>query len=555
MKLMILLAVLPVILLSTCATGVRRIVASPAGQTAIVHARIYGADAADGVLVSGGRIQAVGASADIQSRCADPCRVIDAQGKFLAPGFHDSHIHLIDAAKAEFDLQIHGSAVADVQASLKDYAKAHPEKTWIFGGSWSVLSLTPRKEDLDAIESSRPVALKDASGHQLWVNSKALALANITKDTPDPVGGKIVRDANGDPTGYLQESATYPVHALIPAPTLDEYKQYILKGQQETLALGLTSLQGAAVPLTLVEAQAYADLDQQGLLKQRSFLWGNLVAKPADFQAMVSFAKSLPAEGKVHVVAFKGFVDGVLTAETAAMLDPYTDHPENSGLPKLSQAQLNQFVLRANRAGFPAALHSMGDRAIQMTLNAFEFSQKTLGRSFGNRVEHATVIAPEDFARFRTLGAIASVQPNFMYYPTAQSFPYFKTLGPDRITRLYPWKTLADAGAFLIFGSDHPDGGSSRADPLTGMFCATQRVFKDGTPFTPEQRLDALAAMQAYTANPAAAIGLGDRLGKIEAGYDADLVLLEKDPRAPGIHSVQDDPLAWAMVAGEIVTR
>jgi hypothetical protein len=534
-----------------------------ANQTLILNVKVYSDQfSGDAVLIRGSKIDSMGDSKALRDKCNESCAIVDGKGGFLMPGFHDSHIHLIDASKAYFDFQTSLTKINQItdpnqpfQKALKSYILSHPEKTWIYGGNWLVTSLKNHitKSDLDAIESEKPVVLRDYSGHELWVNSKALKLAHIDQSTPDPVGGKIVRDSAGNPTGVLLETATYAIRQLIPPPTLDEFEKYILKGQEQTLALGLTSVEGASVPLTMLETQAYVDLDKRGLLRQRSFLWGNLLAFENDFKAMVEFAKGLPENGKVKIVAFKGFVDGTLTSSTAAMIEPYSGNPKSYGSLKLTQEQLNYFVLRANKAGFPAALHAMGDKAVQMTLNAFEYSQKILGKKFNNRVEHATVISNSDFVRFKSLGAIASVQPNFMYYQSFTTFPFFKTLGQDRIKRLYAWKSLADVGAFLIFGSDHPDGGSSKADPITGLFCATKRLFRDGSSLSPDQRIDGETALRAYTVNPAIAIGMGDKLGKVAPGYNADLIILDQDPRDSSARTIDENKIRMKMIDGIIL--
>jgi predicted amidohydrolase YtcJ len=388
----------------------------------------------------------------------------------------------------------------------------------------------------------------------LWVNSAALKAAGITRATPDPQGGRIVRDADGEPTGLLLENATAAVYMAIPSITREEARRYVLKGQEIALAYGVTSAQGNTIPLTLRQAQVFVDLEREGLLVQRSFLWGNLGAGAAEFQATVNFARSLPPESHVQIVAFKGFVDGVLSGQTAAMFEPYANSPNERGLPRMSQERLNELVLRANRAGFPVALHAIGDRAVHMALDAFENSQATLGTSLRNRVEHASLIAPDDVPRFGKLGVVASVQPAFMFYSSRKDLALPESsLGAERMKELFLWKSLTDAGATIIGSSDFPSSGKIGPDPIAGLHCLIHRTLGDGTPFMPEERLDPDTALAVYTSLPAEVIGMGKSLGRIEVGYEADLILLDQDPRLAVAKIAPQNPPRKIWIGGKML--
>ena len=381
-----------------------------------------------------------------------------------------------------------------------------------------------------------------------------MKLGGITRDTPDPQGGRIVRDADGEPTGVLLELATNPIYAHLPVPTVEDIRRNILKGQEIALANGVTSAQGNTIPLHVGDAQVYADLERGGLLVQRSFLWGNLAASPVEFEATVKFAHAMRPDGRVQIVAFKGFVDGVLTSQTAAMFEPYSNKPGDRGLPRMSQQRLNELVFRANRAGFPVALHAIGDRAVHMALDAFENSRTTLNTSLRNRIEHASVIAPEDVPRFGKLGVVASVQPAFMFWPGKKERAVVESfLGPERMKGLFLWKSLADTGATLIFSSDFPSSGRIGPDPIAGLHCLVHRTLGDGTPFTPGERLEPDAALAVYTAQPAEVIGLGKSLGRIEVGYEADLILLDQDPRLAVAINGRQNPPRKIWIAGKML--
>jgi predicted amidohydrolase YtcJ len=339
------------------------------------------------------------------------------------------------------------------------------------------------------------------------------------------------------------------VLAKRPPLTDDERAKFILAGQAKATAVGCTAMQGG--PVSLEVAQVYARLDREGRLTQRAFLWAPLLSNEADFQSWVAFAHGLPKDGKVQISAFKGFADGTYAARTAALLAPYADDPSTRGELYVPQEKLNAAVIRANRAGFPVAIHATGDAAVRSALDAYERSKATLAHALLNRVEHASLVDPADAPRFGALGVAASVQPGWLYeFGSRAKFVPADRVGAVRSAHVYPWNDLAHGGAFLLFGSDLPSGAS--VDPIMGIYGAAVRKFSNGEPFTPEQRVDADVALRAYTTNPAVAVGWGDRLGKIAAGYEADLVLLDRDPRG-GATSTAEDPIRGMWVAGKPV--
>lgn len=518
----------------------------------ITHAELWGGPAgADAVGISGTKITAIGRSVDLLAECGGSCDVLDAQGGYLMPGFHDAHGHQDRAARLREGVQVQGESVAAVQAAVRAYADTHENEAWIQGGVWFTRSFgrhLPIKTDIDKVEMTKPVALLDSTLHNFWVNSKALELAEITRDTPDPLGGKICRLPNGEPSGILLETATTLVKDVMPPPTIPESRRYILEGERMSLTTGHTSAQRG--PVGPIQIGVYADLDRLGFLTQRAFLWGDLSATDDKFWATVAAANALPRTGRVKMVGFKGFIDGVLSGRTAAVLNPYHNEPDNTGVIKISQADLDNLVLRANVAQFPVALHAVGDRAVRMALDSYEKAKNVLGSTLRNRVEHVSMIHPTDIPRFSSLNVVASVQPPLMYYPSRAEFNPDEVLGARRAEKLFRWKDLHDGGAPLAFGTDFPVGDLP-PDPVTVLYCAVQRKFKDGTDYTPDQRLPFDVAMTAYTATPAGIIGLSKVLGKLDVGYEADLVILERNPI--GSTSVGDDPVVAVVVAGRVV--
>jgi predicted amidohydrolase YtcJ len=375
------------------------------------------------------------------------------------------------------------------------------------------------------------------------VNSAALTAAGITEATPDPPGGKIAH-----PLGVFLDTA----HALITdrePPLSDEtVAAYVKSGQAKLLAAGITSaVEGGMESLQV--ARTYAKLDAGGELKQRAFLWAPLWGSDVEFQEWIDFSRTLPAEGKVHVVTCKGFLDGTMVARTAALLAPYADAPDTQGtLNYPFQTVLNSRVIRANKAGLPVALHAIGDRAVRQALDAFENSKAVLGHSLTNRVEHANVVDPVDVPRFGTIGVAASVQPAWLYaYPTLASFTYLNRIGEARAPTAFAWRTLAQGGATLVFGSDAPS--SELFDPISGIFAAMTRQFFNGETFLPSEALDGDAAVRAYTSAQPSIMGWGTRLGKLAPGHYADIVWLGRDPRL-GARSVAEDPIKGIWIGG-----
>ncbi len=513
----------------------------------IIHAKLD-APGGDAIAITGDAISAVGDSAALGATCVGACKLVDVHGGFVMPGFHDAHAHPYNAGAATFQLAVHGAKLAPILDEVRAYAHAHPGDAWILGRGWvSGAMAMPTAADLDAIDATRPIALTDSTGHNLWVDSPALRAAAITSATPNPPGGIIVRAADGSPTGVLEDTASGLVIRHEPQPSAEAIDRAIAAGEAMLLGVGCTSYAESGTE-SLAVAREYARLDAAGQLHARVFLWAPLAAPERAFRTWLEFARGLPATGKVQVVAFKGFADGTMAVRTAALNAPYSDEPEVSGELRFSQDALAQLVIRANREGYPVAIHAIGDRAVHAALDAFEASAHELHHALVNRVEHVNVLDPSDAPRFAALHVAASVQPVWMYgFASRASFSYLRRLG-DRAERTsYAWRTLHDAGATLLFGSDVPS--SALYDPISGIFAAMHREFKNGETFTPEQALDGDTALRAYTSNAPAAFGWGRRLGRLEVGQLADVIWLERDPRG-GARSIAEDPLRGMWIAG-----
>lgn len=510
------------------------------------------------IAITDSKISAVGVSVELVKTCTGKCVKYDGKQKFLSPGFQDSHVHLIEGAKLEHELKIPSSADTNkLQELIKAYSKENPKEKWIVGKGWSPFQFPEEKAHkkiIDAAESVRPVLLVDTTGHQAWVNSVALKLAGITKSSEKKINGTVVKDAQGEPTGLLLEGSKSFISIAIPPMTSAELEKYILEGQKLSLGNGFTSMNGALIPTTVGQIQAYQRLAKTNQLKQRSFLWGDFHSNDDEFEEQIKLARSLPKNGIVQVVAFKGHVDGTLGSGTASMLKPYSNSTDNSGLLKISQNRLNKRVLRVNQEGFAVALHAAGDKAVRMALDAFEYSQKILKKTFKNRVEHVSIIDPEDISRFKKLDVVASMQPPFIYFSNTGVFSSLKKSLGERVSQLYSWKSLQNAGALLTFGTDYPSAGNSlKPDPITIIYNATHRQFGDGNVFNLKEAVSGEEAVKALTVNPAVALGMENSLGKIQVGYEADFVLLPYNPVDAKRKNLVENPIEAIFVAGKKV--
>ncbi len=503
------------------------------------------------IAIKSGRIIEIQPSSSAKISCPSPCKLVNLGSAYLMPGLIDAHAHQAAGGAGYFNLQVSGSSVSSIQSAVRNFSQQNPNLSIVRGRGWDASRFPtgkPTRYDLDAAESSKPVVLIDSDGHQLWTNSKAIEMAAIDENTPDPEGGTIVRDANGKPTGIFLESATYLISKAMPKPTQAEFERNIRKGEDVGLSVGYSTVQGGGV--SLETAKIYADMDRRGFLRQRISLWGSLEDFSESREEMMTFARSLPADGLVSYNTLKGFVDGVISAHTAAMIAPYSDRPDERGELRIQPERLKKLVLEANRQGFSVALHAIGDLAVRTALDAFEFSKKELGHELHNRVEHIESIDPSDIPRFGELGVTASVQPTHMRFGSASSSYYPQRLGPQRLRYAFVWNSIVAAGGSIAFGTDYP---VVPQDSMDTIYAAIHRTYGNGQPFFSEEKLSPQTAFDAMTTSPAKLMGRGEDLGKIAVGYLADLTALSSDPRKTDRGSGQDLNIQFTIVNGKIV--
>ena len=498
-----------------------------------VNALIWTGDsarpAATALATRGDRIVAVGDDATIRALGAQGTSVEDLGGRRVLPGFHDAHWHLPTRRTADL---VGATDERDVVRRLQEFATTLPPDAWITGRGWTP-DMFPRniahRRYLDGAFGDRPVVLTDRDGHQTLANSRALALAAVSAETREPAGGAIIRDADGTPTGLLQETASALVRRQLPDPSEDEIYAALRYEMHRAAAFGLTALQ-LANALSPSETKAFkrAIADDSMRVRFRIAVPFGKDASDSALRAYVALRDGERGPLLRYGIA-KGMIDGTVDAGTAAMLAPYAIGG-GTGLPRFTDAELAEAVTRYDSAGIQVQLHAIGDRAIRMSLDAFGAAADRNGvRDRRHRVEHLEVPDPADIPRFARLGVIASSQAIFAGPDATTLTNYAPILGPVRVSHAMPFREIDDAGAVQPFGSDYP---VFSMDPMLGISIAVTRQMPDGTPpggWFPEHRIGLEAALRHYTRDAAYAAFREQELGVLAPGMLADFVVLAEE--------------------------
>jgi predicted amidohydrolase YtcJ len=476
--------------------------------------------------------------------------VIDGAGRFVLPGLHDAHGHVSALGFLNVELNLTGTqSLEDAVARIIAYDKAHPGSGWLKGSGWNQV-LWPVREfptsaAIDAVVPDRPVWLQRIDGHAGWANSMALELAGIDDDTPDPVGGKIIRDDNGNATGTLIDAAMSFVAAKIPPSNKDDYHQALLAAFKELTSLGLTSVHDAGIGLN--EAEVYMSMADNGEMPMRIYamIW-------EAGETLDAIGKPIIGYGNDHldIRSVKLMADGALGSRGAAMLEPYDDDTENHGLRMYTQAEVNAKVKKANSMGFQVGIHAIGDFANRQALDAFQQAQGGVPSPLRNRVEHAQIIAPEDLPRFARLGVIASMQAT---HATSDMNMAEDRIGAKRLEGAYAWRKLLDSGAVLANGSDFP---VELANPMHGMYASVTRKSRAGLPeggWRIEDGLTREETLHSFTLAAAWAALQEDRLGSLEPGKWADFIVVDRDFFEIPESEIDDIQVLQTWVGGKLV--
>jgi len=495
-----------------------------------------------------GRITAVGDD-EMRNEYADATQ-IDGKQQFVLPGLHDGHGHVSSQGLLGVELNIAGVESLDIAvAEIAAYAKENPGSGWIKGRGWNQV-LWPVQEfptatAIDVVVADRPVWLRRIDGHAGWANSKALELAEISDDTPDPIGGKIIRDDNGKATGTLIDSAMDFVAAKISPITKDEYRKAFKTAFKELTSLGLTSIHDAGISID--EAETYLSMADNGEMSMRIYAMMWQAGENLD-----AIGKPIIAYGndRLDIRSVKLMSDGALGSRGAAMIDPYEDDAENHGLRMYTQAELDGYVKKANNMGFQVGIHAIGDYGNRQSLDAFEKSQGGQKSPLRNRVEHAQIIALDDIPRFAELGVIASMQAT---HATSDMNMAEDRIGIERVKGAYAWRKLIDSGAVIANGSDFP---VELANPMHGMYASVARKSRAGLPENGWRLEDGLTreeTLHSFTLAAAYAALQEDRLGSLEPGKWADFIVVDRNFFVIPEAEIDDIQVLQTWVGGEMV--
>ena len=530
----------------------------------VINADVRTSDKSNGrasaFAVKDSKFIAVGNTETILSMAGDSTKIIDANGNTVVPGFIDSHTHLSSGAKIVTGINLSEIREKAVWLEMiKERVKTMQPGEWLLGGRWDYTFENkgyPTRWELDAVAPNNPVALSDIDGHSMWVNTMAIELSGIEADSEVPMGGQIVLNEEGIPTGILLEGAMELVwqnESYVRDSDLarNEIEQVI----DYATSLGITSVHDMS---SRIELNKYKELAADQKLNLRIF-WGehSKFSQEDDSTNQNNLIYQLIDQYKVHddelgpMIEYgfiKYVIDGVLSTHTAALVDPYTDRPDVIGEPFYIQNELNFLVKRANSLGMPVAIHAIGDRGVQMALNAFEFSNHL---NLANRVEHVEVIQPGTVERFRELNVTASMQPN---HGTGVIGKYITPrIGSEREKFAYVWNDFLKGGVRLALSSDF---ATSPFSPLVQLFDAVFRESPSGLydgAWYPEQRISFDEALYAYTQIGADLSGWGEEIGSITNGKWADFVILDQRLNDPVGRELKDTLVSSTFFAGKEV--
>jgi hypothetical protein len=521
---------------------------------------------AQAVAIRGDRIVGVGTNDEMRARFRTT-NIVDLKGKAVYPGFIDSHAHLESLGAALMNLDLgETSSVEQIQRRVADRAASIQPGRWIRGRGWDQNKWPsksfPTHQMLDAVSRDVPVYLTRVDGHAMWVNNKVLVAAGITRATPDPDGGKIVRDAAGNPTGVFIDNAITLLESVLPEPSESERTEAIEKAVQECVKVGLTEVHDMGTDLTGIEI--YKKLIQAGKFPFRVYA---AIGGRSSVSGRISFGglgetwdyylKNGPEigkyDGRLTVRSLKLYADGALGSRGAALIEPYSDDPTNRGLTLTSSDELKSAAMQALEHGFQLCIHAIGDRANHIVLNVYEEAFKSNPAKSNNarfRIEHAQVIDQKDIPRFHQLGVLPMMQPT---HCTSDMYWAEDRLGPTRINGAYAWRSLLDEGSIVPAGSDFP---VESPNPLWGFYAAITRQDHSSWPdsgWHPEQRMSRKEALQAFTIWAAFASFEEKTKGSLEPGKVADLIVLSDDIMKTEPRKILDTSVDLTMIAGEVV--
>jgi len=532
-------------------------------DTIVLHGKIYTLNPkqpwAEALAIRGERIVAVGSDTDIANLRSKDTKVIDAKSHLVLPGFADCHIHFIDGSFSLGRVNLEDSKdAADIQQRLREYGGKHPGSDWILGRGWNYAMFPtslPDKKYLDEVFPDRPAFLEGYDGHTYWANSKALALAHITKDTPNPPNGIIVRDPQtGEATGALKEAAQSLVAAVIAKPTRGEKLAALRDGIRWANENGLTRVHSAGGDFE--EFDLYDELLRHGDLTLRfyvSYFQDPPELRPQDISAIEDARKKYTGDW-LSAGAVKFMIDGVIESHTAAILEPYSDDPSLKDKLFWDPDKYKSAIAELDKRNLQLFTHAIGDYGIRTALDGYENAER-LNHTSGRRprIEHIESVSTADIPRFGKLGVIASMQPLHSYPNNDTLDVWARNIGPQRASRAWVWKSIAKDGGQLAFGSDWP---VVTLNPFKGIQTAVTRQTSEGLPkdgFVPSQRLSVAEAIRGYTLGAAFAGFREKTEGSLEPGKLADLIILSQNLFQIDPHMIDKTKVLATVVGGRVV--
>ena len=526
----------------------------------IHHAKVFTVDRAhpraEAIAVTGERIAAVGSDREIDGWIGPQTKVIDAHGASVLPGFNDSHVHFVDGS---FLLsQVHLGDVTsreEFTRRVAEYARGLKKGEWVLGGNWDHEKFPgatmPTREWIDSVTGDTPAWLDRYDGHMGLANSAALRIAGVDRNTPDPPGGVILRDASGDPTGALKDAAAGLVERHIPAASEEQLTHAVRAGLDEARRFGLTSVQDIS---HAAEMRVYQKLLAAGDLTVRVYGITPIQSYEAEVHSGITAGFG---NDWIRTGALKGFADGSLGSTTALLFEPYDDAPNSRGIfnaMMLPEGHMLQMAQPADAAGLQIAIHAIGDRAIHEILSMYEEIVRRNGpgpaRGRRWRIEHVQHLRPSDYDAFARLGVIASMQP---YHAIDDGRWAEKRIGHERAKSSYAWRSLLDHGAELAFGTDWP---VAPLNPILGLYAAVTRATLDGknpNGWIPEQKITLAEAIEAYTLGSAYAEFADAQKGSLTSGKLADVIVLDSDLFQLPPERIKDAKVSATIVSGRIV--
>ncbi|MFC7393172.1 amidohydrolase [Scopulibacillus cellulosilyticus] len=514
------------------------------------------------IAIKGNKIIAIGSQKEVASFIGSETKRYDFKDELIMPGFNDFHIHLEQGSLSEYCADLSGAAS---EQEAVDILKKHVMENdnneigkdkWILGFGWYHVfwdePKLPHRSSIDKEFPDNPVCLLNSDVHGAWLNSKGLEILGINRDTPDPHGGKIIKDENGEPTGVLDEKAINLAESILKVP-LEQHPRFLKKFLEKAAEYGVTSVTDVS-PLReesdLDYIKTCGDFEKRGELTAR-------IHFSYEINGELDYPKQLREKYKSEMLKFtglKGFLDGVPATYTAYLLDPYHDNPSTSGEPLLDPKEVKNWVKEADKEGFRVRFHACGDGAIRLALDCYDLAQQTNGkRDSRHSIEHVETVKPDDLDRFSELGVIASMQPEHVaLFEKFSENTYPSRLGPNRAP-YFPIKTLMNHGATLAFGSDFP---IVSLNPMYGVYRGITRVHNDGEPkggWFPEEKISLAETLRAYTLGGAYGNFEEDQLGTLEAGKLADIIVLNRNLFDVEASEILNSKVKLTIVDGKVV--